>query len=158
VKTIRLTIAALGAAAMGYALWAAVHSPDIHASNGTFLLTVLVLHDGLLLPVFLAAGVLVHRLVPARVRAIVQAALIASASVTLVAVPFVLGYGRIADNPSALPLNYTRGLLLTFAAIWATALAVIAFRYRPPRHAAAGPHRAPDGEEPSLVDAEHSGD
>lgn len=157
-KTIRPTLAALGLAAMGYAVWTGLRSPDIHASNGAFLLTVLVLHDGLLLPVFLAAGILVHRRVPARARAIVQAALIATASLTLIAVPFVLGYGRIADNPSALPLNYAHGLLITLATIWAVALAAIALRYRYPRHPATTPHRVADGQPPSAVDIYHADD
>ena len=126
-RTIRLTLAALGVAAMTYALWSALGSPDITPTrNGTFLLLILVLDDALLLPAFLAVGALVHRLVPPRLRAIVQAALIVTASVTLVALPLVLGYGRTPDNPSALPLDYRRGLLLTLVAVWATA-AVAAF-------------------------------
>jgi hypothetical protein len=145
VKAIRLTLATLGLVAMSYALWAALRSPDIHPTrNGTFLLAVLVLHDGLLLPVILVVGVLVHRLAPPRIRAIVQAALIATASVTLIAVPFVLGYGRIADNPSALPLNYARGLLLTLAAVWGTALGVLTIRaWRIRRPAGARPQGDP---------------
>lgn len=131
-KTTRPTLAALGLAAMGYALWSALRSPDITPNrNGGFLLLVLVLHDALLLPVFLAAGALVRRVVPPSARATVQAALIASAAVTLIAVPLLLGYGRIADNPSALPLDYPRGLLLVLGGIWlAAAIAVAVKRIR----------------------------
>lgn len=135
-RTIRLILAALGVAAMGYALWSALGSPDIIPTrNGGFLLLILVLDDGLLLPVSLAGGALVHRFVPPRLRAIVQAALIVTASVTLVALPLVLGYGRTADNPSALPLDYGRGLLLTLVVIWAAAAVAvaIAIRRRPAR-------------------------
>ncbi len=129
-KTIRVTLAALGLATMAYAVWSAVHDPRITAArNAKFLVLILVLHDGLLLPVFLIAGALVHRLVPPGVRAIVQSAVIVSASVTLVALPLVLGYGRSADNPSALPLNYGRGLLLVLAVIWTATLATIAARH-----------------------------
>jgi hypothetical protein len=126
VKAVRVALAALGVAAMGYALWAALRSPDIIPTrNGSFLLAVLVLHDGVLLPVFLVAGALVHRAVPPGMRAIVQAALIASAAVTLVAAPFLLGYGRTADNPSALPRDYPHGLLTVLAAIWVAAAAAM---------------------------------
>ena len=140
-KTLRLTLAALGTTAMGYGLWSALRSPDLVPSrNATFLLLLVVLHDGLLMPAFVAAGMLVHRLVPPPVRAVVQAALIATASVTLVALPLALGYGRIADNRSALPRDYPAGLLLTLAAIWTAAAvaAVIAVRGRP-RGDPAGP-------------------
>jgi hypothetical protein len=130
-KPVRLALGATGVAAMAYALWSALTSLDITPTrNATFLLLILVLHDGLLLPAFLAAGTLVHRLVPAPVRAIVQAALIVTASVTLIALPLVLGYGRSADNTSALPLNYGRGLLLTLAVIWVPAGVAIAVRAR----------------------------
>jgi hypothetical protein len=129
-KATRLGIGALGVIAMGYALWAGLRSPDIVPSHeAKFLLLLLVLHDGVLLPVFLVAGVLVHRFVPARGRAVVQAALIASASVTLVALPLTLGYGRIADSPSALPLDYGRGLLVTLSVIWAAALTATVTRH-----------------------------
>ena len=136
-KAARLGLVALGIAAMAYAGWSALHSPGLVPSrNTTFLLLVLVLHDGLLMPAFVAVGVLVHRLVPRRVRAVVQAALIATASVTLVALPLALGYGRIADNPSALPRDYPGGLLLTVATIWAAAAvaATVTVRRHPRGH------------------------
>ncbi len=128
-KAVRLSIAAVGVVAMGYGLWAGLRSPDIVPSHeAKFLLLLLVLHDGVLLPVFLVAGELVHRFVPARPRAIVQAALIASASVTLIALPLTLGYGRLADNPSALPLDYGRGLLVILSVIWLAAALALAAR------------------------------
>ena len=130
-RTVRLSLAALGVAAMAYAVWSALRSPDITPTrNASFLLLVLVLHDGLLLPVFVAAGALVRLLVPPPVRAVAQAALIVTASVTLVALPLVLGYGRSADNPSALPLDYGHGLLLTLAAIWLPTAVIMAILHR----------------------------
>jgi hypothetical protein len=130
-KTIRLTLATFGLAAIGYGLWSAIRSPDITASRyGGFLLLVLVLHDAVLSPVFLLAGVLVRRVIPPAVRAIAQTALIASAVVALIAAPLALGYGRIADNRSALPLNYPGGILLVLAAIWLTTLIAVAVRVR----------------------------
>lgn len=128
-RSVRVALACLGTAAMAYAVWSALRSPDIVPShNGRFLLLVLVLHDGLLVPVFLLAGALVRRFVPPAVRAIAQAALIASASVTLVALPMVLGYGRSPGNPTALPLDYPRGLAWILAVIWTAAVAGMAVR------------------------------
>jgi hypothetical protein len=95
-----------------------------------FLVGALVVHDGFLLPIFLLIGLVVHRLVPARSRGVVQAALIATAAVTFVAMPFVLGYGRLPDNPSALPRDYTAGYLIVLGAIWLTAAISIAVRHR----------------------------
>jgi hypothetical protein len=121
-RAIRIGLGVLGVAAMGYALLGAAGDPDIMPGRHTaFLLTTLALHDGVLLPAVILTGVLIHRLVPAGQRAIVQAALAATAAVVIVALPLVLGYGRIADNPSALPRDYPRGLALVIAVIWAAA-------------------------------------
>jgi hypothetical protein len=118
----RAALAGFGVALMGYAILGAATDPDIVPDRHIgFLLTVLALHDGVLLPFFIGIGALVHRFVPGAVRAPVQGALIATAAVTLVAVPLVLGYGRLSDNPSALPRDYPLGLALTLAAIWLAA-------------------------------------
>jgi hypothetical protein len=120
-KTARITLAVLGLAAIGYALLGAAGDPDINPSRHTgFLVTVLVLNDGILIPLVIAAGVLVHRFVPPSHGAILQAALLATTTLTAVAAPLVLGYGRIADNPSALPRDYAHGLATVLVLIWLT--------------------------------------
>jgi hypothetical protein len=112
-RTARLLLGALGVATIGYALLAAAADPDVTSGRHTlFLLAVLALHDALLMPAFLLIGALVHHAAAGPSRAIIQAALIATAAVTLVALPLVLGYGRAADNPSALPRDYPAGLAL----------------------------------------------
>ncbi len=45
---------------------------------------------------------------------------------TLIAWPFVRGYGRRADVPSALQRNYARGLIVYLMVIWLIAVAVFA--------------------------------
>lgn len=75
-----------------------------------------VLHDAIFVPAVLLAGALTTRL-PGSYRRRVQAALAMAAAVTLVALPFVLGFGRRADNPSLLPLSYGRNLLIVLAVI-----------------------------------------
>jgi hypothetical protein len=142
-RTARIAFGVLGLAAMGYALLGAAGDPDVKPGRHTgFLVTVLVLHDGVLLPAMLLVGVLVHRFVPPPHRAILQAALVASASLTIVAVPLVLGYGRLADNPSALPRDYGRGLATTLATVWLATAIVLLVRSRSSR---GGPGRTGQG-------------
>jgi len=45
---------------------------------------------------------------------------------TLIARPFVRGYGRRADVPSALQRSYARGLIVYLMVIWLIAVAVFA--------------------------------
>jgi hypothetical protein len=125
-RTARVLLGALGVAAIGYAILGAVADPDVTPIRHTmFLLALVALHDALLLPAFLLAGALLRRIVTGPARAIVQAALVVTAAVTLVAAPLVLGYGRTADNPSALPGDYPAGLTLILAAIWIPASAAL---------------------------------
>ncbi|NKZ08856.1 hypothetical protein [Actinomadura latina] len=86
-----------------------------------------ILHDGVLVPAVLAAGLATGRL-PAGYRRIVRAALVVAGCVTAVAIPLVLGYGRRADEPSRLPLPYGRNLAIVLAAITAVAAAAAAAR------------------------------
>jgi hypothetical protein len=96
-----------------------------------FLVAVLVLHDGVWLPLVLVAGALFERFVPARHRGPIRVGLIAAAALTVAALPLALGFGRTADNPSALPLNYGRNLALVLLAVTvATGLAVARARRR----------------------------
>jgi hypothetical protein len=50
--------------------------------------------------------------------------------VTVVALPFIVGAGRIADNPSAFPQHYGRGLALVLAVVWSAAAAWTALNLR----------------------------
>jgi len=112
VKT-RLVIGALGVLVMGYALYGAFTDPGTDRLGvGEFLAGVLVVHDFVLLPLGLAVGALVARVLPPRYRRIIQSGLWASAVVALVALPFIAGPGHIS------PRNSTAGLLLTLAAVW----------------------------------------
>ncbi|MFC6083670.1 hypothetical protein [Sphaerisporangium aureirubrum] len=87
-------------------------------------------HDGVVVPLVVAAGALAGA---ARepYRFWVRAALAVSAVLSLVALPMVLGIGRRADNPSLLPLDYGRGLLMVIGVIAVVAaVAVLATRLR----------------------------
>ena len=93
----------IGVLVMVYAVVGAV--ADLGGKVGgvlIFLVAVLVVHDAIWLPLVSVIG----RHVRTRVAAIVATAL------TVTTVPLVLGLGRTADNPSALPLHYGRNLSL----------------------------------------------
>ena len=78
-----------------------------------------VLHDLVLVPLVLVAGVVLGRTVRGRWKAPVQAALIISGCAALFAWPEVRDYARVLHNPSSLPHNYPAGLLVVVAVVWA---------------------------------------
>jgi hypothetical protein len=146
VKTARRTLIAIGALGMTYAVLGALTDADVKGGALVFLAGVLVAHDGVFLPITIAVGALAGRLTPLRFRAFAGSALVASLAVTVVAFPLVLGRGRAADNPSLLPLHYGRGLLETYAVIWAgaaVAAAIRAWRERRRRQPAPEPLETP---------------
>jgi energy-coupling factor transporter transmembrane protein EcfT len=134
--TARRVLVAIGAITIGYAVLSTFADPDVKLLGVLiFLAAVLVLHDGILLPITIGVGVLFGRLpLPARVP--VRVAALISLPITIVALPLVLGYGRSPDNPSILPLHYGRGLLVTLAAIWVPTAVITAIRLR--RHRRTG--------------------
>ncbi len=89
-----------------------------------------VVHDALVAPVVCAAGVVLARLLRPPFRGVVQGALVATVLVLLYTWPFVRGYGRAATNPTALPLNYGRGVVVLLAVVWLTAGAVLVWLRR----------------------------
>lgn len=139
-RWLRRALVGTGVVVMAYGLVGAVITVTNPVGHLLFLAAVLLLHDGLLMPIALAVGALAGRLVPAGLRAVIAAAAYVSGSLVVVALPLVLGFGRTADEPSALPLNYARGLLVALAAVWLAALACLAARrLRPARpHKSAG--------------------
>lgn len=92
------------------------------AESARFVVGAALAHDLVLAPVVVLAGWVTAKVVPARVRGPVQAALVVSAVVVLFAIPFVRGYGRLSTNPSILPRNYATGLVVVLTAVWAIAV------------------------------------
>ena len=82
----------------------------------------------LALPLTLAVGWLIGRFVPVVARPVVQGAGRATALIVLIALPSVLGHGRDATMPSALPRNYATGLWTVLAVVWAVAITLIVVR------------------------------
>jgi hypothetical protein len=120
---VRRALIAAGGLVMLYAVGGALLDGDVNKVGvPAFLIAVIVLHDGVFMPVVLGAGALINRFVAPRWRPSVQVAALVSVAVSLVALPFVLGPGRDPANPSALPSPYHDGLLLILGLIWVFAL------------------------------------
>ncbi|CAN5505632.1 glycoside hydrolase family 15 protein [soil metagenome] len=85
-------------------------------------------HDLLFAPLVVLLGLLVARARPAWARPYLQGALICTGALLLFAFPFVRGYGRQSANPSILPLDYAKGLVIALAVVWATAIGLALVR------------------------------
>ncbi|MFI5908496.1 hypothetical protein [Dactylosporangium sp. NPDC051541] len=121
-KLLRLVLLAGGLALVAFGVSGWVEAPVAELwGRLAFAAAVLVAHDFVVVPLVLLTGTLVARFVAAPARAPVRVALVVAAAVSAVALPFVIGAGRIADNPSAFPQHYGRNLLLILAVIAATA-------------------------------------
>jgi hypothetical protein len=136
-RPVRTWLIVTGLLVMSYAILGAVTDPtDRLGGHAAFLLAVLLGHDGLLMPLAMGLGVLAGRVVPMLARGVVAGAMSISGALVFVALPFVLGFGAKPDEPSALPLNYGRGLVIMLAVVWTAAAVTVLYRRR--RHAAAG--------------------
>lgn len=136
-RWIRVALIGAGSLALLYALQGAVSSRDMRFAYVRFLSVVLIGHELILLPLAIGVGVLIGRFAPVTIRAVVQATLFISAAIVVVGLPGVLGHDRTPDLPSALPRDYTRGMLILLAAIWISAAAALTLNavHRPFRSA-----------------------
>lgn len=116
-----------GLAAAGYGaigLLGAGSSVPLHAWLVWFVGSAL-LHDLVIAPVWIGLGWLAGRLLPPPARPAATVGVAVAGVLTLVALPFVLGFGADPRNPSFLPRAYGRNLLLidlavlVAAAVWA---------------------------------------
>jgi hypothetical protein len=128
---VRAALLLAGLAVTGYGAYGwLTHDGARPLGQLVFLGVLLVTHDLVIVPAVVLAGVAVARWVPGAARTPVRVALAVSAAVTVVALPFVVGAGRIADNPSAFPQSYGRGLAVVLAVVWAVAAAWTAVNVR----------------------------
>ena len=126
---------------------AGLHDRELKpAVLGRWLIGTLVLHDGIWLPFLATIGAAASLVIRKRVPAFVVWAVMTSAVLSLVGWPFVRGYGRRADVPSALQRNYAHGLLAYIGATWALAIgAAIVSRHRIARSRIDGDVKDRDG-------------
>lgn len=124
--------AAVGWAVIGWGVYGIFSNRlDTRPANlARFVVGGALLHDLLIAPVVILAGVLVARAVPARFRGPIQAALVVSAIVALFAWPLVRGYGLAANNPTSLPHNYGLNLLIVLGVVWAVAAGAVLLKLR----------------------------
>jgi hypothetical protein len=88
----------------------------------------LLVHDFVVVPLVLLAGLLVGNLVPKIAVAPIRFALCGSAIVVALGWPLVRRYGARSTNPSLLPLRYGRNVVLLLVIIWAAAAASVLVR------------------------------
>jgi len=118
---------AVGGAVMAYGVFGMVAAGSrTHPTEFiTYLIGAALFHDLVLVPCVLLVAAGVRRVVPGRLRPPVLTTLLVAAAVSLFAFPFVRGYGRLPDNPSALPGDYPSGLVtvlgvvVSAGALWA---------------------------------------
>jgi hypothetical protein len=117
----------LGVPVMAYAVRGAlVDAADTHPPElARWIVGLALVHDLLVVPLVLAAGVVLRRRVPPRAWPPVRAALLASAVLVAVGWPFVRGFGRSPGVPSLLPRDYATGLVLALVVVWLLAAAWI---------------------------------
>jgi hypothetical protein len=126
---VRRALVAAGVLVMGFAVVGAATDDDVRPFGVLlFLVGVVVWHDLLLMPLVIAAGAAIGRFVPAPARTPVRVAALCGLAVLVVALPLVLGVGRVPGDPSVLPRPYGWGLVLVLALLWTSALGVIAAR------------------------------
>jgi hypothetical protein len=87
-------------------------------------------HDLLLAPAALLAGIGLTRVFAGRAKVPVVVGLFVSAVTTLYAYPLLRGYGRSATTPSRLPNRYGWGLAAVLAVVWVVVGAATALRAR----------------------------
>jgi len=125
---VRRLLVAAGVAMIAFALFGGGASSLLMSPYLRFVVVVTLVVLVLLLPVAMAAGWLIGKLVPVVARPVVQGAFIATALIVGIALPSVLGRGRESVLPSALPRNYASGLWGVLAVVWGGALALIVLR------------------------------
>jgi hypothetical protein len=87
----------------------------------TWFLGGVLVHDLVVAPLWIGLGWLAARLLPRAARPAVAVGGAVSGVLVLVALPFVLGLGADPANPSLLPREYGRNLVLLVVAVWLAA-------------------------------------
>jgi hypothetical protein len=107
---------------MAYASYGLLTAQGIDLPDQLLFMAILVLgHDGLVIPVAIVAGWVAARALPPWARAPAQGALVVTVALTIVAIPLIVAAGTFPDNPSLLPLDYRRGLLVAVGVTWLVA-------------------------------------
>ncbi|MBF4766444.1 hypothetical protein ISU10_01530 [Nocardioides agariphilus] len=131
----RIGIAVVGVAFAAYGAWLllAEDLADL-VDAAVWLGAGVVLHDFVLVPLTLALGWLVSRLVPAGLRPRAAAGLVVLGTLTVLAIPVIGRFGERPDNPTILDRGYTAGwLLVVVVVLVVVGVSEVARRRRRPR-------------------------
>ena len=122
----------IGWVVIGFGLLSLIaHARATHPlAFAAYILGPVIVHDFVLVPVVLAFGVVVGRRLPPSVRGSFVAALIVSGVLVLASYPALRGFGRLPDNPSLLPRNYSAGLIGALLLVWAVTVLGIVVKLR----------------------------
>lgn len=110
---------AVGGAVFAFGLYGLLHNAaqTVPGNVVKWIAGSLILHDAILAPAALVAGLVLARLLPAAIRAGMQATLAVCAVVVVMSVPVLRAAGRRPDNPSLLPHDYARNVAIVIAVI-----------------------------------------
>jgi len=117
----RIIMAVLGVAFLGIGAYALLSQVALDTLPNLILWLVggLVVHDAILAPIVAVIGLFLSKSLPDGIRQIVQGGLIVAGVVALIALPVVIGGGKTETNPSLLPLDYSRNLIIVLIIIGA---------------------------------------
>jgi hypothetical protein len=132
----RLLVGGAGLAAAAYGLWELGRTgPANVVATLPWLVGVVVVHDAVLAPLVVLAGVVAAPRLPAWSRAAAAGALVLLGPVTLAAVPALGRFGARPDNPTLLDRPYAAGwaLIAALVLVGSGTVAVAARRRGEPR-------------------------
>jgi hypothetical protein len=151
---LRWTAGTTGVGLMAVGTYVLLTNTYIHDPQAVvlWLASAIAVHDGLLAPLVLTAGLALGAVVrPARNRWIVRGAFMVAGCLTLVALPDLLPPGRRPANATVLPLDYVANWLLLLAITIAVTAAflVVRNRRRRPRRPPAAKTARPSADRPT---------
>ena len=122
----------LGWGVMAYGVWGFLHDhrSTVPARTVWWIAGTAVAHDAVVAPVVTLVGLGLAALLPRWARGPVAAAVAASGVVLVFSYPLLRHFGRRADNPSILPLDYPRHVAVVLAVVWAVAGVGLVIRFR----------------------------
>ena len=130
-KITRVILIAFGIALLvvGALVLLATVEPTNYVGIAIWFLGALIIHDGILGPVVFGVSVVMRkssRRIPFGVLLIIQGALVIGALFTAIVVPEILKQGIGTANPTLLPLEYGRNLVVFYVALAVVTAAAIA--------------------------------
>jgi hypothetical protein len=111
----------VGWSVMAYGVWGFIGHVGRPVDTARWIVGTLLVHDALVAPAAAGVGLVVAAVVPQRGRGPIAAGLAATGVVLAFSYPLLRGFGRRADNPSILPLDYTRNVVLVVTGVWVVA-------------------------------------